>query len=270
MSHAGNLTTILWDNVMTHTFDSYYDAHSPKAREMYWQQARDSLIAPGGWDAWWVDQCEPDNGNLLDARRQSMFATGRGIDYFNTYSLEHSTGLYKNWRTDVAGNGRSSSSVRPLPDNSGMPRPCGRQTSCVRSMRTKFRYRRPSMPVHRVYRTGRRISAGITTTGRPPIGRLPPTGSCSHAGSVRRILSGIQNTRERREGAVSESWDAKTKEILLKYDNLRYRLMPYIYSLSWKVTSESYTMMRALAFDFRTDPSINDIRDQYMFGPAFW
>jgi alpha-D-xyloside xylohydrolase len=67
----------------------------------------------------------------------------------------------------------------------------------------------------------------------------------------------------------SENWDANTKAILLKFDNLRYRLMPYIYSLSWKVTSKSYTMMRALAFDFRTDPAIKDIRDQYMFGPAF-
>jgi alpha-D-xyloside xylohydrolase len=67
----------------------------------------------------------------------------------------------------------------------------------------------------------------------------------------------------------SENWDASTKSVLLKYDNLRYRLMPYIYSLSWKVTHEAYTILRALAFDFRTDAAINDIRDQYMFGPAF-
>jgi alpha-D-xyloside xylohydrolase len=45
--------------------------------------------------------------------------------------------------------------------------------------------------------------------------------------------------------------------------------MPYIYSLSWKVTNQAYTIVRALAFDFRTDAAINDIRDQYMFGPAF-
>jgi len=45
--------------------------------------------------------------------------------------------------------------------------------------------------------------------------------------------------------------------------------MPYLYSLGWKVTSEGYTMMRSLAFDFRTDAAINNIPDQYMFGPAF-
>ncbi|HEY3388154.1 MAG TPA: TIM-barrel domain-containing protein, partial [Prolixibacteraceae bacterium] len=103
MSKAGNLTDITWDNVMTHTFDNYYDAHSSKARDMYWRQAKDSLIGRYGWDAWWVDQCEPDNGSLLDLRKQSTFALGRGIDYFNTYSLMHSEGLYKNWRKDIQG-----------------------------------------------------------------------------------------------------------------------------------------------------------------------
>jgi alpha-D-xyloside xylohydrolase len=67
----------------------------------------------------------------------------------------------------------------------------------------------------------------------------------------------------------SDNWDAPTKAILLNYDNLRYRLLPYIYSLSWKVTSEGYTLMRSLAFDFRDDASIKSIPDQYMFGPAF-
>ena len=46
-------------------------------------------------------------------------------------------------------------------------------------------------------------------------------------------------------------------------------LLPYIYSLAWKVTNEGYTIMRSLAFDFRNDPAINSIPDQYMFGPAF-
>jgi alpha-D-xyloside xylohydrolase len=67
----------------------------------------------------------------------------------------------------------------------------------------------------------------------------------------------------------SDNWDNSTKAILLNYDNFRYRLLPYIYSLSWKVTNEGYTMMRSLAFDFRNDANINAIPDQYMFGPAF-
>ena len=67
----------------------------------------------------------------------------------------------------------------------------------------------------------------------------------------------------------SKNWDEKTKATLLKYDKLRYRLLPYIYSLAGKTTLENYTMMRSLAFDFKTDPNIQDIPDQYMFGSAF-
>ena len=44
--------------------------------------------------------------------------------------------------------------------------------------------------------------------------------------------------------------------------------MPYIYSLSGWITHHDYTMLRLLAFDFRSDPNTYDIRDQFMFGPA--
>jgi len=52
------------------------------------------------------------------------------------------------------------------------------------------------------------------------------------------------------------------------YDRLRYRFLPYIYSLAWRVTNEHSTMMRPLAMDFRHDLKTLDIADQYMFGPA--
>ena len=270
MSHAGNLTTILWDNVMTHTFDSYYDAHSPKAREMYWQQARDSLIAPGGWDAWWVDQCEPDNGNLLDARRQSMFATGRGIDYFNTYSLEHSTGLYKNWRTDVAGK-RAFFLIRQA--FAGQQR--NATTLWSSDIMCTFDAYKIQVP-QAINACASGIPYWTSDIGgyhyhwTPPDWSTPANRELFTRWFQFGVFCPVFRIHGKGERALfSENWDSKTKEILLKYDNLRYRLMPYIYSLSWKVTSESYTMMRALAFDFRTDPSINDIRDQYMFGPAF-
>ena len=55
---------------------------------------------------------------------------------------------------------------------------------------------------------------------------------------------------------------------MLAVDNLRYRLMPYIYSLAWKVTSAGYTMMRPLVFDFQNDTMVYGIKDQFMFGPA--
>jgi alpha-D-xyloside xylohydrolase len=56
--------------------------------------------------------------------------------------------------------------------------------------------------------------------------------------------------------------------ILEAVDHLRYRLMPYVYSLAWKVTSDDYTIQRPLVMDFREDPAVLEIGDQFMFGPA--
>jgi alpha-D-xyloside xylohydrolase len=56
--------------------------------------------------------------------------------------------------------------------------------------------------------------------------------------------------------------------IATAFSKLRYRLMPYIYSLAWKVTSENYTMTRALPFDFPDDATAKNIADEFMLGPA--
>jgi len=55
---------------------------------------------------------------------------------------------------------------------------------------------------------------------------------------------------------------------LLKFDNLRYRLLPYIYSLAHQVTENGYTIMRGLPMDFVDDKKTFPIDDQFMFGPA--
>lgn len=64
------------------------------------------------------------------------------------------------------------------------------------------------------------------------------------------------------------SYGSRAQQILSSYDKLRYRLLPYIYSLAWKTTSEDYTPMRALAMDFPADRKALDIADEFMFGPA--
>jgi len=54
----------------------------------------------------------------------------------------------------------------------------------------------------------------------------------------------------------------------LKFDRIRYRLLPYLYSLAGAVTHEGGTMMRALVMDFPADTNVFNIGDQYLFGPA--
>ena len=269
LKKTGGLTSITWDNVMTHTFDSYYDAHSAAARDLYWKQAKDSLIAKYGWDAWWVDQCEPDNGALLDERKKADFAIGKGIDYFNTYSLMHSTGLYEHWRKDIP-NKRIFLLIRQA--FAGQQRNAATLWSSDITCTWKaFRSQVPQ-------------GINACTSGIPywtsDIGgyhlnwQAPDWSTADNRELFTRwfqfgTFCPIFRIHGKGERALySKNWDEDTRSILLKYDNLRYCLMPYIYSLAGKVTHNDYTIMRSLAFDFRNDKNIISIPDEYMFGSS--
>jgi alpha-D-xyloside xylohydrolase len=55
---------------------------------------------------------------------------------------------------------------------------------------------------------------------------------------------------------------------MLYYDKLRYRLMPYIYSLAGMAYHLDYTLMRGLMMDYGQDEKVKNIADEYLFGPA--
>ncbi|MEO6453956.1 MAG: TIM-barrel domain-containing protein, partial [Ginsengibacter sp.] len=55
---------------------------------------------------------------------------------------------------------------------------------------------------------------------------------------------------------------------MLYYNKLRYRLMPYIYTLAGMTYHNDYTIMRGLVMDFPKDEAVKNIGDQYMFGPS--
>ena len=57
-------------------------------------------------------------------------------------------------------------------------------------------------------------------------------------------------------------------QTMLYYDKLRYRLMPYLYSLAGHVHINDYTPMRALVMDFGSDRNTWDIANEYMLGPS--
>jgi alpha-D-xyloside xylohydrolase len=266
----GGLTSITWDNVVTHTFDTYYDAHSPKAEQLYWEQARDSLVKRYGWDAWWIDQCEPDNGALLDERRKAKFYTGKGIDYFNTYSLVHTNGIYKGWRNDIpgkrafflarqafAGTQRNaatlwSSDITCTFDAFKIQVPQG-----INACSSGIPYWTSDIGGYHYHWT---IPDWSTPANRELFTRWFQFGAFCP-------IFRIHGKGER--ALFSNNWDATTKATLLHFDKLRYRLMPYIYSLGAKVTQENYTIMRSLAFDFRNDPAVYNLKYEYMFGTAF-
>ena len=68
--------------------------------------------------------------------------------------------------------------------------------------------------------------------------------------------------------AVSGTTANKRFSKLTQYDELCYRLLPYIYSAAWRVTNRGETLMRALPLEFSSDPGARGVSDQFVFGPA--
>ncbi len=51
-----------------------------------------------------------------------------------------------------------------------------------------------------------------------------------------------------------------------RYLQLRYRLLPYIYSYAWQAHQTGAPLMRAMVYEFQDDPAVYNLRDQYLFG----
>ncbi|KYF76621.1 hypothetical protein BE11_10645 [Sorangium cellulosum] len=247
----------------------FYDTLNPAARALVYQQIHDRLLEPHGWDGIWADNTEPQGyPDRVDVRAADT-ALGKGALYVNAYPLGHAQGLYENWRTTgpkdkrvyvlsrsaFAGQQRYATTCWSGDINSDFP-------TYTRQIPAGLNFSLAGMP----YWTtdiggywGHNVD-WTTSANNELFTRWFQYGAFS---PIFRIHGG--GSRE----LYSNSWSAATKANLLKIDNLRYRLMPYIYSLAWKVTSEGYTMMRHLVFDYPDDEKVFNIKDQFLFGPAF-
>jgi alpha-D-xyloside xylohydrolase len=258
---------------------TFYDAFNSDAGKMFWDQMRRDLL-PLGIDAWWLDATEPDltRTPTLQGQREYMHPTalGTGSRMLNAFPLYNSKAVYDGQReaapdqrvfiltrSGFAGQQRYAASVWS-----------GDITSTWEALQ-------------------KQIPAGLSfgLSGMPywsmDIGgfSVPPRFS-THAPKPADVAEWRElNARWFEFGAFvplfrvhgefphREMWEFggendPTYQAMLKFDRLRYRLMPYIYSLAGDVTQESGTIMRALVMDFPADATAREIGNQYMFGPA--
>ncbi len=259
-------------------FSSFYDPYSAAGRELYWEQMKDTL-ADKGFDAWWMDAVEPDlHSNLsIEQRKYRMGPTARGPGgvVFNSYPVIHATGLYENL-------------IAYKPDT----RPFILTRSGFGGIQRAAAALWSGDVVARWDDLRDQISAGVNVSmsgvpnwthdiGGFAVEQRYTDQDPEHLAEWREL-----NTRWFQFGAFSplfrshgefplrEIWNiapegTETYASLEYYDRLRYRLMPYIYSVAAKTHFDDYTMMRGLVMDFPADRRGWDIDDQYMFGPAF-
>jgi alpha-D-xyloside xylohydrolase len=257
---------------------AFYDPYNRRARDIYSRQVIDG-IASKGFDAWWLDSDEPDfHSNLSIAERQrrmSPTALGPGAAFFNSYPLEHVEGVYDHlirFKPDVRPFILTRSAFGGI-QRAGAAVWSGDVTSRWDNLREQ-------------------ISAGInfSLSGVPnwshDIGGYTMEPRFLKPTAADRAEWLELNTRWFQFGAFSPIFRSHGENIkreffemspegsptyksMVWYDRLRYRLMPYIYTLGADTWLKDGTIMRGLVMDFVGDRRTWAIGDEYMFGPAF-
>jgi len=258
---------------------SFYDAYSEDARKLFWEQINEGYFTKG-FDAWWLDATEPDIlSNASISYRKALMnptALGPSTQYFNAYALENAKGIYEGQRS-VNNHDRVFILTR-----SGF---AGIQRYGAVTWSGDIGTRWEDMQSQ--------ISAGINfAMAGLPYWTMDIGGFCVEK-RYERAMEGSEDIREWRElntrwfqfGAFAPLFrshgqppfreifnlapeGSPTYNSMVYYDKLRYRLMPYIYSLAGWTYIKDYTIMRGLAMDFTDDALVYNIGDQYMFGPS--
>ena len=268
---------------------SFYDAYSASARKMFWRQMDECLYSKYkfGVDAWWMDASEP---NVRDCTpmwyRKALSgptSLGSSTEYFNAYSVVNADAIYNGQR-----------SVNPnqrvfLLTRSGF---AGEQRFSTASwsgdIATRWEDMRAQMTAGMNYSMSGIPFWGMDQGGFCVENRymaaqqlFDKTGEENADLKEWRELQTRWNQfgcfiplyRTHGQWPLREIWNIApgnhpAYKSILYYDQLRYRLMPYLYSMAGWAHFNDYTLMRALVMDFTSDSNVNDIRDQWMFGPS--
>ncbi|HEX9710288.1 MAG TPA: TIM-barrel domain-containing protein, partial [Candidatus Thermoplasmatota archaeon] len=252
---------------------TFYDAFNAEGRKLFWAQIREALFTRG-FDGWWLDANEP---NLIDdptpeeqAQIMNPTAMGPGMRVLSAYPLVHNGGIYQELR-----NAAPDRRVAILSRSAWAG--TQRHASIAWSGDTVGRWE--------VLRA--QVPAGLSfcLSGLPywshDVGGFSvdyPGGNKNEEfrelftrwfqfGAFTPVFRAHGQTTEREPWFFGDEGHPAYKT-LLAFTELRYRLLPYIYSVASRVTHEHDTMMRALVMDFPADRKARDVNDQYLFGPA--
>ena len=265
---------------------SFYDAYDADARKLFWKQMQEHLYTLG-IDAWWMDASEPNIRDCTDIQYRKDLcgptALGPSAQYFNAYALMNAEAIYDGQRS-VDNDKRVFLLTR-----SGF---AGLQRYSTATWSGDIATRWEDMKAQ--------ISAGLNfAVSGIPYWTMDIGGFCVEKryedGQREFDKTGRENedykewrelnTRWYQFGAFCplfrahgqypfrEVWNIAPEghpcyNSIVYYTRLRYNMMPYIYSLAGMTHFNDYTIMRPLVMDFAADVNVNNVGDQFMFGPA--
>ena len=270
----GNFKDVIGPNI---------DTTNPAAAKWWWDAIRDRYIKPDGFDYIWLDETEPDIDPTDD-----FFHVGSGKRYFNVYPLFHTASVYDGFRRDYGDSHRVFSLARAAYLGAQANGTVFWSSDIMatwdmlrRSVTTGLDFTASGMPYWDTDIAGF-FSPSIPANYRPAHKPLvDPSDAEDNVDGyldypelfVRWFEWGafqpVMRAHGEREHNEVWAYGKQAEPILEKYLRLRYTLMPYTYSLGYHTYLTGAPYMRALFMDFPRDPNVSDIRDEYMFGPAF-
>jgi alpha-D-xyloside xylohydrolase len=260
--------------------NAFYDPYSKVARDMYWRQVHEKLGVLG-FDAWWMDATEPDPHSNLDIQslieRNGPTAMGPAAQFFNTYALVHSGGVYQGAR---AANPDKRAYILTRSGTAGIQRNAATLWSGDIVSRWDDLYNQISAGVSINYSGLPNWTfdiGGFATEARYNAQPMKPADLEEWRElNLRWFQMGafVPVFRSHGQFPLREIFNLappghEVYESLVWHDKLRYRLMPYIYTLAGDLYHRDGSIMRGLTMDFPDDPQARKVRDEYLFGKAF-
>jgi alpha-D-xyloside xylohydrolase len=251
----------------------HYNPFHEQGRESYWRQIEQALFSKGV-DAWWLDAPEPEISTPADPFLYKVVMNnnlGTGARYLNSFSLLHTRGVYEHQRqaapdrrvliltrSAFAGQQKNATVVW-TGDIDGTFDVLRDQVACG------LNYSLSGLP----YWTTDIGGFFVKQAHWPLLNKDP--GYRELYTRWFQFATFCPIMRAHGCGPRREMWHMgeEAMQVQIAFDRLRYRLMPYLYSVAGAVTHTNDTIMRALVLDFPQDRKSHGIADQYMFGPAF-
>ena len=254
-----------------------YDAFSPVARDIYWKYLK--KLYDYGTDAWWMDSTDPDFFNPRESDYQHKVYGGTWRSQRNAFPLETVRGIYQAQRSQESGVRSQEKRVFIMTRSSYAGQQHYGSNMWSGDVNSSWDMLRKQVPA----------GLSFSLTGNPNFNTDIGGFFCSSyntkgAGSapknpqfqelyVRWMQYGLFCPVFRSHGADAprEIWQFGQKgepvyDAIEKQIRLRYRLIPYIYSTAWQVTSNNDSYMRPLFADFSSDKKVWEITDELMFG----
>ena len=259
-----------------------FDAYNPAARTIFWQYLKKGLYDMGV-DAWWMDATEPsfrDGFTQLKQEERTKSAgktyLGSFHRYLNTYSLEMLKDFYRRLRAESKQKRVFilTRSAFASQQHYGTAVWSGDVSASWENM-------------HKQLIAGLNLSmSGIPYWTSDTGGFFVTERDAQYPDGLKsndykelysrwfQFSAFTPIFRAHGTNVPREVWQFGEKgtsfyDNQVKYINLRYRLLPYIYSMSHQVTADHYTLLRGLAMDFTADTRTFDVDNAYMFGTSF-